>query len=311
MSNEQSGFTYAMPRFLPFRDADVCARVRKIDRKDLCVHPNPNFRMRIIENREELLLAYALEIVTTIREYADAGKQLVLILPARVPAAAATLINTMNVSCTHVHTFNMDEYADEEGKTAPRSWPGSFQRLMWDTFFGRIREDLRMRESQIHFPDTGNIGDYATMIEDAGGTDVCFAQFGWNGHIAFWEPEMGLTIGEDKEAFFAAGPCIVDISPITILQNSVLISHCGDWSWHPPRAATIGPAQVAGARRNSWWLSGDFGRGVSWQRFIVRLVAHGPVTPLVPASILQELDTDLSILGAVAENCDSPRLCEL
>ena len=34
---------------------------------------------------------------------------------------------------------------------------------------------------------------------------------------------------------------------------------------------------------------------VSWQRFILRLAAHGPVTPLVPASILQTLPSELYI----------------
>ena len=306
MERSEREFTYSMPEFLAFRDREVCGRVRKIDKNEVCIHPNDNFRMKVISDPDELSLAYALDIVKTIIEFRDSGEQLVLILPARVPAAAARLINQLDVTCEHVHTFNMDEYADEDGNTAPISWPGSFQKLMWDTFFGRIRPELRMPENQIHFPSGDNINDYATIIEDAGGTDVCFAQFGWNGHIAFWEPELGATIGEDLEKFKAAGPCMVDISPITVVQNSVLISHCGDWSWHPPRAATIGPAQVAGAKRNSWWLSGDFGRGVSWQRFIFRLVAHGPVTPRVPASILQILNTELTVLESVTENCDSP-----
>ena len=295
-----------MPEFLAFRDREVCARVRCIDKNALCTHPNDNFRMRIISEKNDLLLSYALEIVTTIRAFAELGKSLVLILPARVPSQAAVLINRLNISCSHVHTFNMDEYADENGKTAPKTWTGSFQKLMRDTFFGQIRKELQIPEDQIHFPSDKNINDYANMIEDAGGADVCFAQFGWNGHIAFWEPELGLEMGDDLDAFRSAGPCIVDINPVTVLQNSLLISRCGDWSWHPPRAATIGPAQVAGAKKNSWWLSGDFGAGVSWQRFIVRLVAHGPVTPLVPASILQILDTELNILESVAENCDSP-----
>ena len=41
---------------------------------------------------------------------------------------------------------------------------------------------------------------------------------------------------------------------------------------------------------------------VSWQRFTVRLAAHGPVTPLVPASILQTLRSDLYISESLAED---------
>ena len=36
-------------------------------------------------------------------------------------AIAARMINALRISLAHVHTFNMDEYADEDGNTAPRS----------------------------------------------------------------------------------------------------------------------------------------------------------------------------------------------
>ena len=58
---------------------------------------------------------------------------------------AARTINEERLSLAHVHTFNMDEYANEDGVTAPLSWPGSFQRAMLvdpataDTFAVRSR----------------------------------------------------------------------------------------------------------------------------------------------------------------------------
>jgi hypothetical protein len=39
---------------------------------------------------------------------------------------------------------------------------------------------------------------------------------------------------------------------------------------------------------------------VSWQRFTVRLAAHGPVTPLVPASIIQTRPTELYLSETLA-----------
>jgi glucosamine-6-phosphate deaminase len=41
---------------------------------------------------------------------------------------------------------------------------------------------------------------------------------------------------------------------------------------------------------------------VSWQRFIARLVAHGPVNALVPGSILQETNCGYHLLGGVADD---------
>ena len=88
---------------------------------------------------------------------------------------------------------------------------------------------------------------------------------------------------------------------MTIMQNA-LHTFGGDWSWVPPKAASIGPREILSARHRSFWLDGDLGGGVSWQRFIARLVAHGPVNELVPGSILQETACDYHILGGVADD---------
>ena len=181
----------------------------------------------------------------------------------------------------------------------------SFQKMIRDNFLNKLNPELRPPESQIHFITSDNVNDYRKMIEDAGGTDVCYGQVGWSGHLAFWDPELGYEYESDLEAFKRAGPATVELSPISVMQNSLYLSGAGDWSWHPPKAVTIGPAQIMEARRNSWRQYGYIGGGVSWQRFIVRLVAHGPVSPFVPASILQEHhNTDFKILGSVAENIE-------
>ena len=91
---------------------------------------------------------------------------------------------------------------------------------------------------------------------------------------------------------------------MTVMQNA-LHSFGSDWSWVPPRANTIGPREVLGARHRSFWLDGDLGGGVSWQRFIARLVAHGPVSEFVPGSVLQTARTDYTILGSVADDVRS------
>jgi glucosamine-6-phosphate deaminase len=90
---------------------------------------------------------------------------------------------------------------------------------------------------------------------------------------------------------------------MTIMQNA-LHSFGGDWSWVPPKANTIGPREILGARHRSFWLDGDLGGGVSWQRFIARLVAHGPVSEFVPGSILQTAPTDYTLIGGVADDVE-------
>jgi glucosamine-6-phosphate deaminase len=174
---------------------------------------------------------------------------------------------------------------------------------MWDSFFSKIDPKLRPPEKNIHFPTKEVLNDYAKMIADLGGADCCYGGVGWCGHIAFWEAHLGFEFGDDLEAFKQAGPRIVELHPMTIMQNA-LHSFSGDWSWVPPKAATIGPAQIVQAKDRSFWLDGYIGGGVSWQRFIARLAAHGRVNTLVPASILQTLPGTYTMLGGVADNVE-------
>jgi len=298
-------FQPALSKFISFQDPEVCARVRAIKKGDLCRHPNPEFRIRVIEDPTPFYLAFALDIVGQIQRAAAEGRRCVLILPVGpVPQydIAARLINQFRLSCRHLVTFNMDEYADEHGVTAPLDWEGSFQTAMLDNFLHKLDPDLRPLPENTHFPDTDNVSRYSQMIADAGEADCCYGGIGWCGHIAFWESHLGdefATMGEYK----AAGARIVELNPMTIMQNA-LHSFNGDWSWVPPKAATIGPRDIVQAKHRSFWLDGTCGPAgsMAWQRFIARLVAHGPVNKHVPGSILQEVPTTYTILGGVAED---------
>jgi glucosamine-6-phosphate deaminase len=297
-------FEYDLARFIAFRDAGVCARVRAIRRQDITSHANPDFDIRIINDKPAFYGAFATDIVKRIKEAAESGRKVVMILPVGpMPQyeIAARTINEMRMPCEGLVTFNMDEYADQDGNTAPADWPGSFQRAMMESFFSRIDPELRPRPQNLHFPTSDVIASYGRMIEDEGGADVCYGGIGWCGHIAFWEADLGHEFGDDLEAYKNAGPRCVELAPMTIMQNA-LHSFGGDWSWVPPRANTIGPGQVMSARCRSFWLDGDLGGGVSWQRFIARLCAHGPVNTLVPGSLLQLARGSYTLLGSVADD---------
>jgi glucosamine-6-phosphate deaminase len=298
-------FSYALAKFIDFQDRQACERVRRITREEITRHPNPDFKIEVIDTHEELFAALATDMVRNIKEALDEGRQFVCILPVgpveQYPIAAR-MINQFRIPMHHIHTFNMDEYADEDGNTAPADWGGSFQKAMFDKFFNLIDEDLRPPMSQIHFPTTDVLDHYFDLMQEAGGVDVCYGGIGWCGHIAFWESHLGHEFGGDLDAYMKARGRVVTLNPMTIMQNA-LHSFSGDWSLVPPKAATVGPAEVMAARYRSFWL--PYGtHDASWQRFIARLVAHGPVNTFVPGSILQTAPGDYVLVGAVADNVE-------
>ena len=298
-------FNYELSKFIPFRDSEACARVRGIRKGDLTKHANKDFKIKIIDDKMDFYSAFALDFVGRICDAQESGKTFTAILPVGPTPQykiAADMINRLKLSMKHVTTFNMDEYADENGNTAPLSWAGSFQKAMWENFFDLIHPELRPLEKNIHFPTKEKISSYSRMIEDAGGADVCYGGIGWCGHIAFWEAHLGLEI-TNLDEYKKCGARLVELHPMTIMQNA-LHSFGGDWSWVPPKANTIGPKDILSARDRSFWLDGDLGGSISWQRFIARLVAHGPVNTCVPGSILQQAKGTYTILGNVADNVE-------
>lgn len=296
----KAAFEYAVSEHLDYLDREVCDRVKRISREKITEHPNKNFKIRVIENELAFSIGRAVDIVKGIKRALDEGRDRhVMILPAADPnyALAAHMINELNIPCGHVHTFNMDEYADEDGKTAPQDWRGGLAYWMYSDFFSRIKPELKIPDSQIHFPTDKNVNDYSKMLEDLGGADVCYGGIGWCGHIAFFEPYLGRDYVDRIDEYLELGSQMVDISLITVLQNT--LNYQGNWSWCPPKAATVGPRDLKNSKLVSFW------NGAPWQNFITRLSAHGPVNPLVPASILQIINSELILSGTVAADCIS------
>jgi glucosamine-6-phosphate deaminase len=226
--------------------------------------------------------------------------------PAPLYSKVAYLINKFKVNCRNLHTFNMDEYADENGNIAAEEWQKGLMYAALHNFYYQIDEKLRPPRAQIQGFTNKNIMDYSKMIADLGGADICYSGPGWIGHLAAIEPALkGSEFEADFEEWKKMGPRIVTLSPFTIAQSSFHGSFgmSGDLAIVPPKAVTIGPADVIEAKfRMDWNYFKVLGTGVSWQRFITRLIAHGPVTPLVPTSILQTLRTDFYISESIAQD---------
>ena len=100
------------------------------------------------------------------------------------------------------------------------------------------------------------------------------------------------------------------LNPFTIAQSSIEpdAGKSGDWSSIAPRAATIGPKEVLGAKLRSSWNPFIIGNSsISWQRFTVRLALFGPVTPKIPASILQLARSEIYLTEAIAQDIENDR----
>lgn len=302
--SDSSTFSFSPATFVPYRDTAEVARVRQLSGKDLLVHPNPDFKIQLVPDAEVEAL-WINDFCRRLRQSSETGEQLVVITPNPWPtyAKVAEWINQNRISCQHLHTFNMDEYANEDGVIAPESWPLGFNHAFKHFFYNRIDADLRPPAKQVHGLTNENLDDYGKMLEDLGGADICYSGPGWTGHLAFIEPDAPEFKAGSLEEWKQMGPRMVTLSPFTIAQNSLhgSMGASGDLTAVPPRAATIGPAQVLAARERIAFHTVTIGNSFqSWQRMISRLVLHGPVTPLVPESILQTVPSTIWLSETIA-----------
>ena len=300
-----STFNFSPSQWVPFGDQEACEKVRRIKKEDIAKHSNPDLKIRIVKD-EDMAFLRIWDIFSRIKKASEENKRLVLILPQPHPQykKVAYLINKYRINCKHLYTFNMDEWADEDGNIAPETYPKGFLYAMMNNFYYNLDEDLRPPKNQIVGPTNKNLKDYGKMIEDLGGADLCDGGIGWSGHLAFIEPGAKEFEGSFEE-WKQMGPRIVTLSPLTIAQSCLDpdFGMSGDWASVPPRAATIGPAQILGAKHycswNSFLVSNTM---VSWQRFTARFALHGPVTQKLPATMLQIRKADVYLSEKVAED---------
>ncbi len=299
-------FTFKPAPWVPYQNKEVLDRCRKLTRADMEKHANPDFRIKIVESPSLLWLG---DMVLRMRESDEQDKKLVMIMPNPAPvmyAAVAELVNRFKINCRNVHTFNMDEWADQDGNIAPESYCAGFNHSFMKYFYGQIDPDLRMPRENCRAPTTENIARYSDMITECGegGADICYSGPGWAGHIAFIDPDTPEFACDTVEEFLAMNARVVTLNPLTIMQNSLhgVFGCSGDIANVPPKAATIGPADVARSRnRMEFHDLATMGSISSWQRMTSRLVLYGEVTPKVPSSILQLFPTSVYVSEMIAK----------
>lgn len=299
-------FNFESAPYVPYRNKEVLEKCRNIKREDMEKHPNPNFRIHIVPDVGGIWVG---DMVARIMRSDLLNEKLVMICPNPCPLtylAVAEAINRLNVNCRNVHIFCMDEWADQDGNIAPLDYSAGFAHSNMKYFYGKIREDLRMPLEQFHYFTNENVNDYSKMISDCGdgGADICYSGPGWSGHIAFIDPctpEFGCP---PMEEYLNMEARIVTLHPMTVLQNSLhgCFGCSGDIANVPPKAATIGPLDVKNSKnRFEMHDLATMGTMSSWQRMTSRLVLYGEVTPLVPSSMLQLMDTDVYVSEAIAQ----------
>jgi glucosamine-6-phosphate deaminase len=181
--------------------------------------------------------------------------------------------NKGDIDFSGVTTINLDEYYGLDGSNKQ-----SYRYFMNHYLFSRVNINM----VQTHLPN-GKAMDidaeckrYDKLISSLGGIDLQLLGIGLNGHIGFNEP---------SGAFEQTTHC-VELKQSTIQANLKFFQNINEV---PKRAITMGIKSIMQAKKIILIVNG------TEKKEILHKALYGPVTPAVPASILQ-MHPDLTVV---------------
>ncbi|MBU3803795.1 MAG: glucosamine-6-phosphate deaminase [Candidatus Cellulosilyticum pullistercoris] len=173
-----------------------------------------------------------------------------------------------------VTSINLDEY-----KGLSPDNDQSYHYFMYHNFFKHINIDLNNTylPNGLEKDSEKACEDYNHIIQKSGGVDLQLLGLGLNGHIGFNEPG----------AIFEKETHLVKLTQSTIDANSRFFECLEDV---PKEAYTVGIKTIMQAKKIIILVNGEN------KADIIKEALFGPITPLVPASVLQ-LHHDVIVIG--------------
>lgn len=179
-----------------------------------------------------------------------------------------------SISFKDITSVNLDEYKGLDG-----THPQSYRYFMNTNLFDHvdiIKENTYLPDGLE--PDSEKAcTDYEAIIDGVGGIDLQLLGLGHNGHIGFNEPNT----------VFEKNTHCVELTQSTIDANTRYFNSSDEV---PRQAYTMGYRGILSAKKILVLVSG------SAKASILAQVVNGPITPEVPASILQ-LHPDVTIIA--------------
>jgi len=178
---------------------------------------------------------------------------------------------------SQITTVNLDEY-----KGLPRENDQSYYYFMHENLFHHVN----VKPENVHLPDgtredsEAECAGYEALIRSLNGVDIQLLGLGHNGHIGFNEP---------SDQFEKETHCVT-LTERTIEANKRFFASADEV---PRQAYTMGIGTIMRAKKILVVVSGED------KADIVSKAFFGPVTPEVPASILQ-MHPDVTLVADAA-----------
>ena len=248
------------------------------------------FNVVMYDTLEDFYLAEALEYITAWKQSTPDNPVGICgpIGPTEQLPLVARLVNDLGLNVRSAHFWGMDEWF-LDGKETPVTHLLSFEKADREMCFNRIKKNLVMPDSNLHFPK-GNTTAYRKSWEAGVRCAVMQGGQGDVKHWAFNDPPKR----EGKYKNNPPSPAeyrklatrVVDLHPLTVAQNA-RTSGGGNISLVPTQAISVGPVETWKAEKVSIWHAGHHDNPFG-QRLTCLMIAKKIPDASVPMSLLAD-----------------------
>jgi glucosamine-6-phosphate deaminase len=270
-------------------DSEVIDRAARLTPEDMLKLSRPGFRVLLYDTLEDFYLAEALEYISAWKQSTSDNPVGICgpIGPTEQLPLVARLVNELNLSVNSAHFWGMDEWF-LHGKEVPVTHPLSFERADRELCFNRIRSELRMSDTNLHFPKADT-----TAYRKSWNGVRCAVMQGGQGDVKHWafnDPvrREGKYKDEPPSAaeYRQLATRVVDLHPLTIAQNA-RTSGGGNIALVPTQAISVGPFETWRAEKVSIWHAGMHDNPFG-QRLTTLMISQRIVDSSVPMSLFAD-----------------------
>jgi len=270
-------------------DPEILNDAARLTAEDLEGLSRDGFQVQLYDTLEDFYLAEALEYVGAWRQASESQPAGICgpIGPTEQLPLVARLVNEFELDLRHAHFWGMDEWVID-GREVAEDFPLGFARADRELMFNRIRPELRMPESNIHFPKADTAAYRASWDQAR-----CVVMQGGQGEVKHWafnDPPQRKAPYEDApppaEEYRKLATRVVDLHPMTIIQNA-RTSGGGVVTNVPLQAVTVGPVETWRAEKVSIWQAGAHDNPFG-QRLTALMISRKIADSAVPMSLLAD-----------------------
>jgi len=270
-------------------DGEIISAAAGLSADEMLKLSRPGFKIVAYDTLEEFYLAEALEYINAWRQSTPDNPVGICgpIGPTEQLPLVARIVNELGLSLKPAHFWGMDEWF-HDGREVPATHPLSFEKADRALCFSRIRPELVMPDSNLHFPKADR-QSYRKSWEGV----RCAVMQGGQGDVKHWafnDPPKREGKYRDQPPppgeYRKLPTRVVDLHPLTIAQNA-RTSGGGNVALVPTKAISVGPMETWKAEKVSIWHAvkhdNPFG-----QRLTTYMISQGIADSSVPMSLLAQ-----------------------